>query len=635
MTGKLSFLEDYKDKMLHTFPPLPNELVDKYTYHSCIKDTNDKVIYILLYKETTRRYILKSTLSDSLESVVKEHYILKKLKEATCPGIPDVFELCSFNGRDYLVEEYIPGTTLHDLIEAGRTFTIAEILSIAIQLCDILYHFHYMNPPIIHRDISPKNIILSSINKVSIIDMGIAREYDILKEEDTYVSGTPVLAPPEQFGYGQTEVRSDIYSFGILLYYLYNKDFVINPQALSALPKGLLTIIKKCTSFSPQMRYKNIKVLKAKLLKLSNSIKYSDKPAVFLSHYRHLRAICGILLLCLTISLFSIGFLHKTLSFYKAPVTFDYPIVEEAVRQELNLSPNAPITLNDLRYVHNIAICANRIYDNEEDYEYEIDGRLFNEIVQDTGIIEDLSDFSMMKNLKNLSLPNQKIVDITPLRDLPLTKLNLADNFIKDSSPLNELKELKKLVLGGNPIEEYIFLENLNALESLILDHGKLENLNFLNNVKLNYLSLNAIKLQNKDYSPILSQKDTLKELRFFMCNDNITSYINQLTKLINLRYSSSPIYSIEELKSLSQLEQLHLHSTQISSLENIAYFPNLYYLGIAKTNITDISPITNLKKLTSIDITDTPLTDYSLLKQLPLTNLWCSERQRELLHQE
>lgn len=634
MTSANAFIEDYQNNYLNQFPPLPEELCDSYSYYSCRKDTSDKQIYILIHNRNSKKFLLKSTLANSSESVKKEYDVIKNLRESGCNGIPNVYGFYSFGDRDYLLEEYIPGNTLYDHIEAGRNFSVSEIIYIGMQLCDILTIFHHSEPSIIHRDISPKNIILSANNKVTIIDMGIARAYHQNKGEDTYVSGTPVTAPPEQFGYGQTDARSDIYSLGALLYYLYQKNFNISSASLAQIPKGLSHIIQKCTSFSPEMRYHNTTELKVKLEKLSESLKYTVNRNVFLSHYRRLWGLSVLLLLLLITSFYTIHQLKNSLSFYSAPVSLHSSKIEEAVRKELKLSATAPITRYDLQHVYHIAICGDTVYDEETPYEYETDeNRLNYKSYNEKGSIQDLSDFSLMKNLSSLSLPNQIITDISPIKDLPLKELVLSANSISNFSPIADMTSLETLIIGGNKAADYYFLDNLTALKTLNLDKLKLDNLKFLTKYNLDWLSLNGIELNDRDYSPILTQKN-LKELRIENCNIKVTSYINQLRGLLYLRYSGSPISSLQELSDLSGLLQLHLHNTELSSLQDITLFPHLEYLGIADTKITDISPIINLKELNGLDINRCNIKDYSPITTMQLDNLWCSDEQRKLIGQ-
>lgn len=108
------------------------------------------------------------------------------------------------------------------------------------------------------------------------------------KAKDTCFMGTEVTAPPEQYGYAQTDVRSDIYSLGVLLYYLATGSFNIR-EVNSSLPKELKKSIKKCTVFAPKDRYSDIKYLEYKLMKLSLSPIFLDNPDPLLKKYQRLQ----------------------------------------------------------------------------------------------------------------------------------------------------------------------------------------------------------------------------------------------------------------------------------------------------------------------------------------------------------
>ena len=441
-----------------------------------------------------------------------------------------------------------------------------------------------------------------------------------------------VTAPPEQFGYGQTDIRSDIYSLGTLLFYLFQKNFNINSHSLSTIPEDFARIIRKCTTFSPEMLYRNTNELKDKLQKLFKKLKYIENKKVFQTHYYRLAGLSALLFLFFLAGLWEIRQLRDSLSYYEAPVTLNSPKLEEAVRKELGLSSTAPITLYDLQHIYHIAVCGDMVYDENTPYEYEIEeNRLDNRSCNEKGSIHDLTDLTLMKNLTSLSLPNQIITDITPIENLPLKELVLSANSISDFSPIAGMTGLDTLIIGGNKATDYTFLKNLTALKTLNLDKAQLTDLNFLKDYDLAWLSLNSISLKNADFSPISTQK-SLQELRIENCSTDITPYINQLKGLAFLRYSGSRIASLDELDNLTQLVQLHLHNTTLSSLQDISLFPHLNYLGLVNTRVTDISPIADLKELRGLDITGCYITDYGPVKKLRLDNLWCTDEQRLLI---
>ncbi len=166
-----------------------------------------------------------------------------------------------------VVSEYVEGDTLKDTVEAkGASVELARTLFPAI--CDAVAQLHeQFDPPLIHRDLKPENIIIES-DRAVIIDFTIARAYRDDVSTDTVTFGTRAYAPPEQFGYAQTTVRSDVYALGALLYFcLMGKN--PDPEALSqGFPQvkdvpHLKSVLKCACAFDPDRRYANVRALKS------------------------------------------------------------------------------------------------------------------------------------------------------------------------------------------------------------------------------------------------------------------------------------------------------------------------------------------------------------------------------------
>lgn len=125
-------------------------------------------------------------------------------------------------------------------------------------------------PPLIHRDLKPSNIVVSD-GGLTIIDFGIARAFREGTGADTTHFGTRSYAPPEQFGYGQTDVRSDVYALGMLLYYLVTER---DPDARVAMggfaepdvPPMLRPVLQRACAFDPAARFSSVRALKAAFL---------------------------------------------------------------------------------------------------------------------------------------------------------------------------------------------------------------------------------------------------------------------------------------------------------------------------------------------------------------------------------
>lgn len=192
--------------------------------------------------------------------------IYKKLKALDINGIPHIINIFGKDEKQFVIEDYINGDTLADIIRTHGKLSAKQVRNIVIQLCDILVPIHKAN--IVHRDIKPSNIILTAAGTVYLIDFGIARatsEYD----SDTRKLGTQFYASPEQYGFKQTDSRSDIYSIGkLMIVLLSGKE---REEDINKLPFG--NIIKKCIQIDADRRYKNILELKAAF--------YAKNPILF------------------------------------------------------------------------------------------------------------------------------------------------------------------------------------------------------------------------------------------------------------------------------------------------------------------------------------------------------------------
>lgn len=235
----------------------------------------EHVVHTDLIKETAYSKIFVGRLDDSSKVIIKllKHANMDVLQAlTTVPSIhfPKILELSEHteNGETELtvIEEYIEGDTLSELLQK-RKLSSDEIYSLMLQLCEGISFLHQMNPPFIHRDIKPQNLILDKQGTLRIIDLNTTRVFKSNSSHDTVYLGTAEYAPPEQFGYSQTDVRSDIYCMGMTLYeMIYGKHFDRKSKQLLSSANALDTIIARCTMYDPKQRYQSIQELQADLI---------------------------------------------------------------------------------------------------------------------------------------------------------------------------------------------------------------------------------------------------------------------------------------------------------------------------------------------------------------------------------
>jgi serine/threonine protein kinase len=152
----------------------------------------------------------------------RERDILAALSHPGHPAIPKISDFWEEPERLFIVLDLVEGETLIELLARRGRFTIQEGINWGKQICEVLTYLHSWTPPIIYRDLSPDNVILDLSGQLHLIDFGIARTYKPGQVQNTASLGKVGYASPEHLegGKTQTDVRSDIYTVGALLYHL-------------------------------------------------------------------------------------------------------------------------------------------------------------------------------------------------------------------------------------------------------------------------------------------------------------------------------------------------------------------------------------------------------------------------------
>lgn len=207
------------------------------------------------------RLIVKELSVPEDEASAKLHELFNReariLATLSHPGIASVRDHFVENGRDYLVLDYIAGLSLRQHVELHGPFREDEVVRIATSLFDILDYLHGVEPPVIHRDITPDNLIISEADrKITLIDFGAASEFT------ASLTGTMIgkqcYIPPEQFQ-GKAVPQSDIYAAGATLYYLLTGKepipiSVSRPSQVISVSRSLDDLIAAMTALEPSSR---------------------------------------------------------------------------------------------------------------------------------------------------------------------------------------------------------------------------------------------------------------------------------------------------------------------------------------------------------------------------------------------
>ncbi len=616
---------------------LPEDMQEHWTVYECLKESEDSSTFLVKETATGILCVLKWGRNRQAEFLRNEMEIMEKMADRKLSGIPKTYRIFEENGEVYLVREYIEGMSLAQMVLQKGGISEAEICRISRKICQTAEQFQNPDEPMIHRDIKPENIVVTPGGEVVFIDFGTMRSYKKDGSRDTFVVGTRGTAAPEQYGYTQTDQRTDVYAIGQTMLYMVSESYEMNQLSECAVSRRMKKIIEKACSFEPDKRYGDA----AQLRRAVEKCQANNRKKV----YKKAGAVFGLIAAGYILAIFSPdGTVIENKRIETAEqsaaeeqiqveIIFREELIEEAVRKELGLSKTDKITASMLENVRKLRIVGKEILDDEDTFWGEgrhVDGKdsSFGSV---RGNITDLSDLAQMVNLEELALCNQKIEDISGLKELPLKKLYLSKNMITDFSVLLNLIDLDTLCIMENPAENLSVIGECTGILRLNIQGMNLTDIDFLKNLSLDYLDMSNMEVENNIFEPLTEMKklDTL-----CMCdvNEAAAETLSQMStsKALFMWGDSTILENLKPLKGMTQLETLAF-TTQISSLEGIEQFPSLNFLSVSFSLVKDLSPVTGAKNLQVIDISNADIKNFEpLFGHSGLTEVHCTEEQKE-----
>lgn len=616
---------------------LPEDMQEHWTVYECLKESEDSSTFLVKETATGILCVLKWGRNRQAEFLRNEMEIMKKMADRKLSGIPKAYRIFEENGEVYLVREYIEGMSLAQMVLQKGGISEAEICRISRKICQTAEQFQNPDEPMIHRDIKPENIVVTPGGEVVFIDFGTMRSYKKDGSRDTFVVGTRGTAAPEQYGYTQTDQRTDVYAIGQTMLYMVSESYEMNQLSECAVSRRMKKIIEKACSFEPDKRYGDA----AQLRRAVEKCQANNRKKV----YKKAGAVFGLIAAGYILAIFSpdgtvienkrIETAEQSAAEeqIQAEITFREELIEEAVRKELGLSKTDKITASMLENVRKLRIVGKEILDDEDTFwgeGHHVDGKdsSFGSV---RGNITDLSDLAQMVNLEELALCNQKIEDISGLKELPLKKLYLSKNMITDFSVLLNLIDMDTLCIMENPAENLSVIGECTGILRLNIQGMNLTDIDFLKNLSLDYLDMSNVEVENNIFEPLAEMKklDTL-----CMCdvNEAAAEILSQMStlKALFMWGDSTILENLKPLKGMTQLETLAF-TTQISSLEGIEQFPSLNFLSVNFSLVKDLSPVTGAKNLQVIDISNADIKNFEpLFGHSGLTEVHCTEEQKE-----
>ena len=482
--------------------------------------------------------------------------LAETLRGLSHPALPKVLAVIPGEERTCILRAWVEGTPLAD---SGRAFTPTETADVAAQLCAVLGYLHALTPPVIHRDVKPENIILGKGGRVTLIDFGIARLYQGDAENDTRVMGTERYAPPEQYGFHQTDQRSDLYALGVVMGWMLTGSARTEDHAAIPDP-ALRRIVQRCTAFDPQDRYPSAAALKKALRSRGKSRRKGWLIAA---------AACVLVLIA--------GLCVLAVRPMVQPVTFTEPLIEQAVRLALGKSDDAPLTAKELNAVEGLYIFGNAVCADQDSF-YSAASSWYASDTKARGPITSLEDVKQLPNLRFMLIAANHLTDLSPLSGLTkLEKVEFKHNSIAEITPLKGLNRLSYVGLNDNPVTD---ISPLAALPNL------------------RYLDLCDASSYDPGVIGSLGDFDSLN------ISNRTDSWMYLGTRTVHdLRLGWSGIDTLDALAGVSGLIHLEIEHTGITDLSGIEAHTELAYLRITDDAITDLSPLLKLPKLETLVI--------------------------------
>ncbi|HIR94068.1 MAG TPA: leucine-rich repeat domain-containing protein [Candidatus Egerieimonas intestinavium] len=550
-----------------------------------------------------------------LEKFVDEAQRLAKFWDM--PGIVSVKDYFQENKTGYIVMEFVEGQTLKALLKQrpDNRLPVEEVFTMMRPVLKALEEVHKTG--LIHRDISPDNLMVTPEGQVKLIDFGAARDFLAEEEKSRSVLLKPGYSPTEQYqSRGNQGPWTDVYSMCATIYRAITGQ--VPEEALDRLGKDPLKPPSQLqVSIDPQRERALMDGMAIFPSKRIQSMEELEKLAYGQAVRKSRRKLplfgagAAVLAAALIFLLLpgekadsrSAGESEKGQSaspeeseevYQGEAVVWADSNMEWFVRAGLG-RPQGDIYREELEKIRVLRIVATgvELYENEDEDQGKLIATDYAEVEEEAAIVS-LEDLQYFPNLITLQIEQQRVADISPVANLvSLENLNLDGNQISDISPLAGLSSLKEISFNLNAIADISPLAGLTSLTSVNLYANDIADITALSGLtSMKNLNVGSNYLQD-------------------------ISSLSGMTSLEILDLSFNEFTDITILSGLTSLRQLNLAETSIESLAPIANLTELELLDLMGAGITDVSSLAQLKQLLVLTLADNTITDLTPLSQL------------------
>jgi serine/threonine-protein kinase len=223
--------------------------------------------------------VLPDTLKENPQALKNFLREAKSAAQLNHPNIVTVYDAGEQDGRYYIAMEYVDGTTLKEILKRRGPIAPGGVMHVLVQLCEALAYAH--EKKIVHRDVKTANTMWTREKQAKIMDFGLAKVLEEVRNHTTLVSGTPYYMSPEQTLGKNIDHRTDIYSLGVTVFELctgrlpfmegnipYHHVHTPPPDPTSVnprIPEVLANVVRRCMQKDPEARYANAREILAEL----------------------------------------------------------------------------------------------------------------------------------------------------------------------------------------------------------------------------------------------------------------------------------------------------------------------------------------------------------------------------------